>query len=194
MNSTGENGGNNNTDAASDAMLSRAGRTVSVHEKADEGEETRIPLNIISVMTKKELDTVLEWAALEKWNPSLGDTGPYLSADRDGFFINRVEEGGEPIASASGVRYGEDYGFVGLYICKPSHRGRGHGVAVFERAMSHLEGRIIGLDAVKVFSLKDGWYNGNVRYTLHRDRKRHMAGVHGPGPRNMSQSTEQSCE
>lgn len=35
------------------------------------------------------------------------------------------------------------------YICAPKYRGQGHGLNVFNRGMTYLEGRVIGLDAVE---------------------------------------------
>ncbi|MEM6596491.1 MAG: GNAT family N-acetyltransferase, partial [Pseudomonadota bacterium] len=46
------------------------------------------------------------------------------------------------------VRYGETYGFLGFYIAKPEARGRGHGLAVWNAAMDHFDGRTVGLDGV----------------------------------------------
>ena len=47
------------------------------------------------------------------------------------------------------MRYGENYGFIGLYICAQEFRGNGHGTALFREALRHLEGRVVGLDAVE---------------------------------------------
>lgn len=49
----------------------------------------------------------------------------------------------------SAVRYGDNYGFIGLYICAEEFRGNGHGTALFRHALRHLEGRVVGLDAVE---------------------------------------------
>lgn len=102
---------------------------------------------VIYTMTEVDVARALDWAKSEGWNPGSGDAKPYQAADPEGFFMSKTEDG-EPVASVSAVRYGEDYGFIGLYICAPQFRGRGHGLAVFRRAMNHLEGRVIGLDAV----------------------------------------------
>lgn len=103
---------------------------------------------VISIMTEDDLVNILEWAAKEGWNPGRQDAKPFRMADCEGFFVAKTNEVGEPVAGISAVRYGEQYGFIGLYICAPAYRGRGHGMAVFLHAMSHLEGRVIGLDAV----------------------------------------------
>lgn len=111
-------------------------------------ESAGAPCRVIEIMSEEDLRTVLEWAGREGWNPGMKDAAPFRVADAGGFFAVRGEEGGELMAGISAVRYGESYGFIGLYICAPELRGRGHGTAVFRHAMAHLEGRTIGLDAV----------------------------------------------
>ena len=46
------------------------------------------------------------------------------------------------------VRYGEWFGFLGFYIVRPEHRGRGHGTAIWEEGMRRLGNRNVGLDGV----------------------------------------------
>jgi GNAT superfamily N-acetyltransferase len=55
---------------------------------------------------------------------------------------------GEPIGCISAVAYGTDFGFIGLYIVAPEHRGKGYGLQLWEAAMRRLAGRNIGLDGV----------------------------------------------
>lgn len=97
-------------------------------------------------LTRAELDTVFHWSALEGWNPGLGDGDSFYASDPQGFFGGFL--GGELIGSVSGVAYGPQYGFIGLYIVKPEHRGRGFGLALFKAALDYLGSRVIGLDGV----------------------------------------------
>jgi hypothetical protein len=46
------------------------------------------------------------------------------------------------------VRYGATYGFLGLYIVKPAHRGKGLGIRIWNEGMQYLAHRDIGLDGV----------------------------------------------
>ncbi|GAB3927120.1 GNAT family N-acetyltransferase [Kribbella albertanoniae] len=87
-----------------------------------------------------------DWAADEQWNPGNSDPLAFAAADPTGFFVGQLD--GEPIASVSGVRYGSDYGFLGLYIVRPSERGKGYGIRVWNRVMEHLAGRNVALDGV----------------------------------------------
>jgi hypothetical protein len=93
-----------------------------------------------------ELETPLRWAAEEGWNPGTDDAGPFHAADPQGFLA--ACRAGEAVGSISVVRYGRDYGFLGLYIVKPAERGRGIGRRLWEQGMRHLERRVVGLDGV----------------------------------------------
>ncbi|MCF8109716.1 MAG: GNAT family N-acetyltransferase [Desulfohalobiaceae bacterium] len=100
----------------------------------------------IRTMHRAELDSVLDWAAAEGWNPGLHDADCFFAADPEGFFVGL--RGNEPVASISAVKYGESFGFIGFYLVKPGYRGRGYGLAVWKAAIASLQGRCIGLDGV----------------------------------------------
>ena len=101
---------------------------------------------VVRRMTEDELGLALDWAAEEGWNPGLFNSASFIAADADGFFLG--ECGGEPIGCVSAVRYGERFGFLGLYIVKPQHRGKGFGLKLWRAAMEHFGDRNIGLDGV----------------------------------------------
>ena len=96
--------------------------------------------------SRADLDVMIEWAAEEGWNPGLGDAGPFWAADPEGYWVAEGEEG--PVAAISLVRYNENYGFLGFYITRPDHRGRGIGRQLWQQAMSAADRRIVGLDGV----------------------------------------------
>ncbi len=100
----------------------------------------------IRAMTRGELDTAIEWAAAEGWNPGLADGDPFYNADPTGFF--RASLNGRMAACVSAIRYGADYGFVGFYICHPDYRGRGLGWQTWQAGLAHVSGRTVGLDGV----------------------------------------------
>lgn len=97
-------------------------------------------------LTPAEVDILLGWAATEGWNPGLGDAPAFQAADPEGFLGAFVD--GEMVAGISAVAYDDAFGFIGLYICHPAHRGLGHGKAVWDAAMARLGDRTIGLDGV----------------------------------------------
>jgi hypothetical protein len=101
---------------------------------------------VISVMTPDDVRLALDWAAAEGWNPGLDDAAAFRAADPEGFLIARVD--GEPAAVISVVRYGDSFGFLGLYIAAPSFRGRGIGWSIWQAGMARLAGRTVGLDGV----------------------------------------------
>jgi hypothetical protein len=100
----------------------------------------------IRTATPADLDTMIEWAAAEGWNPGLADRDAFLAADAAGFLIGALGE--EAIASISVVKYGSDFGFLGFYIVRPEFRGQGHGMTIWQAGMARLQGRTIGLDGV----------------------------------------------
>jgi ribosomal protein S18 acetylase RimI-like enzyme len=104
------------------------------------------PLRREEKMTEADLALALEWAAAEGWNPGLHDARSFYAADPQGFLLGELD--GAPAGSVSAVRYGADFGFLGLYIVRPEFRGRGFGVKLWRAALDHLGDRIVGLDGV----------------------------------------------
>lgn len=101
---------------------------------------------VIRTATRDEVDIMLDWAAAEGWNPGLNDADAFHTADGEGYLIGLIE--GEPIACISVVTYGDDFAFLGFFICRPDFRGRGHGMAIWNAGLASLRGRTIGLDGV----------------------------------------------
>jgi ribosomal protein S18 acetylase RimI-like enzyme len=97
-------------------------------------------------MTRADLDVAIEWAATEGWNPGINDAECFFAADPNGFLVGTIDQ--ESVASISAVRYGESFGFLGLYIVKPEFRGSGCGLEIWNAGMAYLDGRCIGLDGV----------------------------------------------
>jgi hypothetical protein len=100
----------------------------------------------IRPLAPAEVATLVDWAAGEGWNPGHGDAPAFHAADPDGFLGAFVD--GAFVAGISAVAYGDAFGFIGLYICRPDMRGKGHGRAVWEAGLARLGNRTIGLDGV----------------------------------------------
>jgi GNAT superfamily N-acetyltransferase len=98
------------------------------------------------MMGRSDVDFAIELAAKEGWNPGLHDAEYFYRTDPDGFFIGL--RGNNPVGCISAVSYGGRFGFIGLYIVIPEHRGKGFGAAVWQHAMRHLKNQTIGLDGV----------------------------------------------
>lgn len=101
---------------------------------------------VVRPATSDELAMMLDWAAAEAWNPGLADHVPFLAADPEGFLIGYLD--GEPVACISVVTYGNNYAFLGFYICRPEFRGKGLGRALWQAGMERFGNRTIGLDGV----------------------------------------------
>lgn len=100
----------------------------------------------VRIMTRRDMDMAVAWAAMEGWNPGIHDAESFFSADPNGFFIGEVNR--EPVATLSAVSYGERFGFLGFYIVKPEHRGKGFGMQIWNAGLGWLQGRNVGLDGV----------------------------------------------
>lgn len=100
----------------------------------------------LRALAPDELPLLIDWAAGEGWNPGLDDAPAFHAADPGGFL--GLFLGTEMAAGISAVSYGPDFGFIGLYICRPNLRGQGLGRQVWDAGMARLGERCIGLDGV----------------------------------------------
>jgi GNAT superfamily N-acetyltransferase len=121
---------------------------------------------VIRRMQREELDLVVEWAAAEGWNPGLHDAEAFYATDPSGFFVGLLD--GELIASISAVRYGPGFIFVGYYIVRPAHRGKGYGLRLWTHAMERLGDTLSGLDAVLAQAANYARSGFEVAYHNHR--------------------------
>jgi GNAT superfamily N-acetyltransferase len=100
----------------------------------------------IRTMTRPEVEIAIDWAAAEGWNPGLYDADCFYAADPVGFLVGLLDD--QPIATLSAVRYGDSFGFLGFYLVKPTYRGQGYGIQIWNAGLDFLKGRTIGLDGV----------------------------------------------
>jgi GNAT superfamily N-acetyltransferase len=92
------------------------------------------------------VEFALGLAANEGWNPGVHDAAAFQAADPGGFLLGVLD--GAAIGCISAVRYPERFGFIGLYIVVPEHRGKGYGIRLWQAAMARLDGCNVGLDGV----------------------------------------------
>lgn len=100
----------------------------------------------IRPMRPEEVALAIDWAAAEGWNPGLADAACFAAVDPDGFLV--AERDGTPVATVSCINYDAHFAFLGFYIVRPDLRGRGYGLRIWNAAMAHAGGRVIGLDGV----------------------------------------------
>lgn len=100
----------------------------------------------IRTLRPDEVELTLELAAREGWNPGLHDAACFAAADAQGFLV--AERDGRTLGCISAVRYGDAFGFIGLYIVVPDCRGQGIGWQLWQQGMQRLQGRRVGLDGV----------------------------------------------
>ena len=97
-------------------------------------------------MTREEINTALDWASDEGWNPGIFDADAFYAADEEGFLIGML--GDEKVAMISAIRYGDHFGHIGFYVVKPEHRGKNYGLQLWQAALDRLQGRMIGVDSL----------------------------------------------
>jgi len=130
--------------------------------------------------TRTELDTAIEWAAQEGWNPGLNDADVFWDTDPTGFVC--AEENGEVIATGSIVNYDGVFGFMGFFIVRPDRRGSGIGREFWrwrrDTLLSRMQpGASIGMDGV--FTMQPFYAKGGFVFS-HRNLR--MAGTGRPAP------------
>lgn len=105
----------------------------------------------IGAMTRPEAATLEAWAAAEEWNPGLHDMDVAWGFDPAAFIALRKD--GELVGGGSIISYGGKAGFMGLFIMRPDHRGRGLGTVLWHERLRRLRERLepgapIGMDGV----------------------------------------------
>jgi len=133
-------------------------------------------------LRRDELDTALDWAAAEGWNPGLADAEAFRAADPDGFWAMEAE--GELIGTASTVVYeGGRLGFVGLFIVRPDWRGQGLGTRFWRFFIDRLRERLApegGAALDGVFAMQAYYARSGFRFT-HRNLRMEGTGEPGSG-------------
>ena len=120
-------------------------------------------------LSRPEFDTLVDWAAAEGWNPGLHDAEIFWATDPEGFVAADVD--GEMVGGGSIVSYGRRFGFMGFFIVRPDHRGRGIGRELWNTRKALLLDRldddaVIGMDGV--YAMQDFYTAGGFAFS-HRD-------------------------
>ena len=104
--------------------------------------------NLLSIkpLCDSDIDFVTEIARKEGFAPGVGDLGIYQNTDNQGLWVGWFND--IPIGCIAGVRYNENYGFLGLFLVIEKYRGRGFGLQLWKKAIDHLRDLpCVGLEA-----------------------------------------------
>ena len=104
--------------------------------------------NLFSIkpLCDADIDFVTEISRKEGFAPGVGDLGIYQNTDNQGLWVGWLND--DPIGCIAGVRYNENYGFLGLFLVIEKHRGRGFGLQLWKKALAHLSDLpCVGLEA-----------------------------------------------
>lgn len=85
---------------------------------------------VVRNMTFEELQSVVDWAASEGWDPGLSDASAFYAMDPNGFWVGELD--GQIVSAMSAVTYPSGVAFLGFYIVVPEHRGTGLGWRLFD--------------------------------------------------------------
>jgi GNAT superfamily N-acetyltransferase len=138
---------------------------------------------LIRNMTRSELDQLVDWAAKEGWNPGLHDAEIFWATDPDAFVAAELE--GELIGGGAITSYQGEFGFMGFFIVRPKHRGKGLGDTLWHARRGRLLARLrsdasIGLDGV--FAMQDYYAKGGFVFSHRNIRFRAEIPDHPPTP------------
>ncbi len=131
-------------------------------------------------MTRDELDTLVEWAAREGWNPGLDDAEVFWATDPEGFVAAEIN--GELNGGGSIVAYEKNYGFMGFFIIRPEYRGHGLGDYLWHERKRRLLTRLdadASLELDGVFNMQEYYARGGFRFVC-RDLRFEGRGIDLP--------------
>lgn len=137
-------------------------------------------------LTFADLETLVDWARNEGWNPGPHDAEVFWATDPDAFWGFRHD--GKLIAGGALVSYAGLFGFMGLFIVHPDHRSNGLGRELWYKRRDLLlsrldDGATIGMDGVvdmQPFYAKGGF---EIAY---RDERHEKLGRHFELDRNIT--------
>jgi GNAT superfamily N-acetyltransferase len=132
-----------------------------------------VPSPLLRPLRRPELDTLVEWAAAEGWNPGLDDAEVFWATDPEGFVAAEIDFGAGPelVGGGSIVRYGRRYGFMGFFIVRQDLRSRGIGTRLWFHRRDLLRSRLdadASIEMDGVFAM-EAWYAKGGFSAQHRE-------------------------
>jgi GNAT superfamily N-acetyltransferase len=100
----------------------------------------------ISNMNKSEVQTAIQWAQTEGWNPGVHDAECFYNTDPNGFYKATLNR--QLVGAVSIVKYSSNFAFAGFYIVKPDYRGKGVGLTLLNFVLDTCKNLNLGIDGV----------------------------------------------
>ena len=102
-------------------------------------------------LNREHVDTLIQWADDEGWNPGPHDAEVYWQTDPEGFY--GFFDNDKLVAGGSIISYNGAFGFMGFFIVKPEYRSKGLGRKLWYLRRDTLlkrlnDGASIGMDGV----------------------------------------------
>ena len=118
-------------------------------------------------MRREEVDMLVGWAADEGWNPGISDIGIAWDTDPEAFIA--LQRGSDLAGGGTIIRYGDHYGFMGLFIVRRDLRGDGLGGQLWRYRLKCLQDRLapgatIGMDGV--FAMVPFYQHGDLNLLI----------------------------
>jgi hypothetical protein len=136
-------------------------------------------------LNKLNLNTLLDWASKEGWNPGKNDADIFWANDPDAYY--GLFENNELVAGGAITAYNKEFGFMGLFIVNPNYRKLGIGKKLWYLRRDLLIKRLksdaaIGMDGVVTMQpfYKQGGFNfafKDTRYQLQSAKRNYNENI-----------------
>lgn len=82
----------------------------------------------------------------EGWSFAFDSIDPYYKIDKEGFFKGVI--GDELVSTILALRYPGNFAHIGYFLVRKNHRNRNNGKVLFDKALEHCKGCVVGLFSV----------------------------------------------
>ncbi|OHT14371.1 N-acetyltransferase GCN5 [Tritrichomonas foetus] len=96
---------------------------------------------------REEIPDFLRLCHDEGWSPTYEMIESFYKFDKEGLFVGKIN--GEIVSAIAAIKYRQNYGHISYFVVSKNHRGSGLGSKLFSHAFEHLNGNIVGLNAVE---------------------------------------------
>jgi ribosomal protein S18 acetylase RimI-like enzyme len=105
-----------------------------MESKVSAGAEERVTLR---VMRESDIAFANQLREIAGWNQTERDWRGYLSYEPEGCFVAEVD--GKPAGTATTIRYGRKFGWIGMVLVHPDQRRLGIGSKLLRKTISYLK-------------------------------------------------------